>query len=78
MSRTSEIDRVDFLAGEIHALLSFVLAVAGTHPNRTLLKQHFEASSQVALAKIEMSEASDKTVSGFQYIAKEISTMFEE
>ena len=46
--RTAEVDRVDFLAGEIHALKSFALVVAATHPNREILMEHFEGSSQAS------------------------------
>ncbi len=66
------LDRVAFMAGEIHALLCFALAVAESHPNRQTLKNEFEAASQSGLAKIETTLASDKTVAGFQEVSDRI------
>jgi hypothetical protein len=51
--RSAEVGRVDFLAGEIHALLSFAAAISKTHPNPALIRVHCQAAFQVGLAKIE-------------------------
>jgi hypothetical protein len=67
--RTPEVDRVDFLSGEVHVIPSFAYALAKLHPERALLKDHFEASFQITLAKLEMSQASDQIVAGFQHVA---------
>jgi hypothetical protein len=79
--RTTDVDRLDFLVGQIQALTSFALAAAATHAEPSLLKKHFERSSQVALAKIEMTLAGEKTIAGFQHVTNEISSIlsvFEE
>jgi hypothetical protein len=55
-----------FLVGQVQALMCFAFAVAESHPNRSLLAGQFETASQVGLAKIEMTLASDQTVAGFQ------------
>jgi hypothetical protein len=69
---SADVQRVDFLVGQVQALASFALAVAATHAEPSLLKKHFERSSQVGLAKIETTLAGEKTIAGFQHVMKEI------
>lgn len=68
----SERERADYLAGRIQAILAFALAAAATHPERDLLRVHFEISSQAMLAGIEVTLAGDKTVDGFQEVTERI------
>ena len=70
--RPAEVDRLDFLIGQVLALKSFALAATATHAEHALLKKHFEMASQVALAKIEATLTSDKTIRGFQSVVDEI------
>jgi hypothetical protein len=62
----------DYISGEVHALLMFALAAANAHPDRDLLAQHFYATSQQGLARLEATTVSDKTVDGFQFVVKRI------
>lgn len=75
--RTPEVDRVDFLAGQVHALVSFALAAATTHREPLLLRAEYEKSSQTGLAKMEMSPASDRAVAGFQDVTRRILSILE-
>ena len=77
-TRTPEVNRVDFLSGEIHALFSFALAVAKTHSDREVLAAHFEGASQAALAHIEPTSASDSTISGFRFVADQLLATIRE
>jgi hypothetical protein len=73
MSRHApEVQRVDFIAGEVHALLCFALAVSTAFSDRDLLCHQFEKTSQVGLAKLETSLVGDKTVAGFQDVCGRI------
>lgn len=65
----------DFLAGEIHALLTFALAAANAHPDRDLLASHFHRASQTGLAKTEALPVSDDVIAGFQFVATRIAGM---
>jgi hypothetical protein len=65
---TEETYRLDFVVGEVHALLSFSLALAKTHPSAALAAQ-FHAASQVALADLETRPATDAVIEGFQFAA---------
>jgi hypothetical protein len=68
----TERERLDYLNGRIQALVAFALAVAATHPERDLLKAHFEISSQALLAGIEVTLAGDQTIDGFQEVTARI------
>jgi hypothetical protein len=65
---TEETDRLDFVVGEVHALLAFALAFAKTHRSAALAAL-FHTASQVALADLETRPATDGVVEGFQFAA---------
>jgi hypothetical protein len=77
MSRSTD-ERVAFLSGQVHALVSFALAVAQSFPDRALLRQEFESASQGGLAKLENSLTSDRSILGFQDVAEKIQTTLGE
>jgi hypothetical protein len=68
MPRPPEVDRVDFLTGQLHALRCFSIALAELHRSPEL-QHEAEASFQYGLASMEMKPASDKAVAGFQDVA---------
>ena len=76
--RPAEADRVDFLAGEVHALLCFALAMSEAFPDQNLLRELFEKASQTGLANLETTLVGDKTIAGFQYICERISVSLQE
>ena len=65
-------ERTFFVAGQVHALVSFALALARTHPDRELLLRAFEKSSQEGLAKAEIALTSEQVIVGFQDTAAKI------
>lgn len=66
-----ETDRLDFVVGEVHALLSFAMALATTHRSAAFAA-HFDAASQVALADLETRPAADGVIEGFQFAASSL------
>jgi len=61
-----------FLAGEVHALITFAQVLALTSQHAAGILSHFEGAEQVALATIEMQPTNDKLVEGFQFAAGQI------
>lgn len=74
----TERERIDYISGRIQALVTFAAALATVHPERDLLKAHFETASQIALAGIEVTLAGDKTVEGFQEVTAKILSILPE
>jgi hypothetical protein len=53
MADTRESENVQFLAGQVHALIGFCIAIINTHPSPAELSQHIEAAEHVTLAHVE-------------------------
>ena len=53
MADTRESENVQFLAGQVHALVGFCIAIINTHPSPAELSQHIEAAEHVTLAHVE-------------------------
>ena len=53
MADTRENENVQFLAGQVHALVGFCIAIINTHPSPAELSQHIEAAEHVTLAHVE-------------------------
>jgi hypothetical protein len=49
----TEADRVEYLAGQVHALLTFAAALMNTHPAQARLKREFQRLEKVAVAQTE-------------------------
>lgn len=62
----SEIDRLDYVTGQTHALGAFAAALARLMRDDENAKVEINASFQVALAKMENTRATDKAILGFQ------------
>src|SRR3974377_367705 len=50
---TQETENVRFLAGQVHALVGFCIAIINTHPSPADLSQHLDAVEHVTLAHVE-------------------------
>lgn len=61
-------DDIQFLAGQVHALMGFALAVIKTHPKRRALARELDLFGQVTLARSEAATVSDDFVEGVQNI----------
>ncbi len=64
--------RIDFLIGEVQALLAFAAALVKTHHDPELFARHFQAAEQAGLAKLETILALDELVEGFQFASEQI------
>lgn len=53
MADTRESENVQFLAGQVHALIGFCIAIINTHSSPAELSQHIEAAEHVTLAHVE-------------------------
>lgn len=62
----------EFLAGRIHALLAFALALIETHPNLALLEQHLAAAEQAGLAVTEATLVPDKFLDGQRQVMERL------
>lgn len=53
MADTPETENVRFLAGQVHALIGFCIAIINSHPSPGELSQHIEAVEHVTIAHVE-------------------------
>jgi hypothetical protein len=53
MADTRESENVQFLAGQVHAIVGFCIAIINTHPSPAELSQHIGAAEHVTLAHVE-------------------------
>jgi hypothetical protein len=53
MADAGETKNVRFLAGQVHALVGFCVAIINTHPSAGELSQHLDAAEHVTLAHVE-------------------------
>jgi hypothetical protein len=52
---TKETENVHFIAGQVHALVGFCVAVINSHPSPEMLGLHLDAVEHVTLAHVESS-----------------------
>ena len=57
-------EKIEFLAGRVHALLGFATAVITSHPNPSILAQHLEKIGEINLARAKSETVSDDYVEG--------------
>jgi hypothetical protein len=60
----TESEKIEFLAGRVHALLGFATAVITSHPNPTVLAQHLEKIGEINLARAETEPVAEEYVDG--------------
>jgi hypothetical protein len=56
--------KIEFLEGQIHALMGFALAMITTHPTPARLSRHLDFVGQVTLARAEGALVPDAYVDG--------------
>jgi hypothetical protein len=61
-------EKIEFLAGEVHALMGFATAIVMTHPDISELAEQIEQTAQANLALAEGSVVPDEFVEGVQHI----------
>jgi hypothetical protein len=57
-------EKLEFLAGRVHALVGFATAVITSHPNPQMLAYQLEKIGEVNLATAESQPVSDEYVDG--------------
>ena len=62
----TDAQRINFLAGQVHALVTFAGAVIKTHPNAQALRVEIDRLHQVALALTESRLVSDEYIDGMR------------
>jgi len=67
-------DDIQFLAGQVHALMGFALAIINTHPSPRTLARQLDLVGQVTLARSEASTVSDDFVEGVQNVQDRLET----
>jgi hypothetical protein len=60
---------VDFLAGQVHGLISAVLALISTHPDPATLERHLEAVNLAAQGRAGGEPVSDEFLEGMDDVA---------
>jgi len=66
-----------FIAGEVHALITFAQVLATIYPDRERLVSDFQAAAQVGLAKTENQLAGENLVLGYQHVIESIRRALE-
>jgi hypothetical protein len=61
-------EKIEFLGGQVHALVGFALAVITSHPNLAVLAQHLEQIGTTNLAVAETAAVREEYVLGVEDI----------
>ena len=64
-----EVRRVDFVAGQVHSLIGFALAMVNTHPDPTNLQAHLEKADLAAVSVAGGKFVSDDFLKGMEDVA---------
>lgn len=64
----TETENVRFLAGQMHALIGFCIAVINTHPSPAELSLHLDAVEHVTLAKVESTLVIEEFLDGVRNV----------
>jgi hypothetical protein len=75
--RMTDSEKIEFLAGRVHALLGFATAVITSHPNPSILAQHLEKIGEINLARAESETVSDDYVEGVLDIKNQLKRAVE-
>jgi hypothetical protein len=65
-------ERIQFIGGQVLALMHFATVLINTHPNRASLRKHFEFVKQVGLAKVEGQPVPDAYLDGMNEVHEQI------
>jgi hypothetical protein len=69
-----EIENVRFLAGQVHALMGFCVAVINTHPSPDDLRLHLDAVEHVTLARVESTLVIEDFLEGVRNVFDRLKT----
>ena len=70
-------EKLEFLAGQVHALVGFSLAAINTHPALATLARHLELVEQANLKRVEATKATDEYVDGLRDVFDRLKTGLE-
>jgi hypothetical protein len=70
----SDEEKIEFLGGQVHMLVSFLIAAIDAHPDPEGLSKRFESSSQIALAQTETKLLADDYIEGELNIVERLKT----
>jgi len=70
----TETENVRFLAGQVHALVGFCIAVINTHPSPTELGLHVDAAEHVTLAHVESTLVLEDFLEGVRNVFDRLKT----
>jgi hypothetical protein len=70
-------EKLEFLAGQVHALVGFAPAVITSHPNLGVLARHLEKVGQINSVSAETSLASDAYVEGVRNMQDRLKAIVE-
>jgi hypothetical protein len=73
----TQADKIEYLAGQVQALIAFAVAIISSHPDPELLAHHLDLLNQVTLASVENSLVADKYVQGVQDVQGRLTTAVE-
>jgi hypothetical protein len=71
---TQETENIRFLAGQVHALVGFCVAVINTHPSPADLNLHLEAVEHVTLARVESTLVIEDFLDGMRNVFDRLKT----
>ena len=70
-------EKLEFLAGQVHALVGFSLAAINTHPGLASLARHLELVEKSSLARVEASAVTEDYVDGLRDVFDRLKTGLE-
>jgi hypothetical protein len=70
-------EKLEFLAGQVHALVGFGLAAINTHPSLASLARHLDLAEKATLARVEASAATHDYVDGLRDVFDRLKTGLE-
>ena len=73
----TESEKIQFLGGQVHALIGFALAIIHTHPAPVRLPRHLDFVGQITLARAEGSLVSDEYLDGVQDVQNRLTHAVE-
>jgi hypothetical protein len=73
-TQKTETENVHFLAGQVHGLIGFCIAVINTHPSPANLSQHIEAVEHVTLARVESTLVIEDFLDGVRNVFDRLKT----
>lgn len=74
----TESDRLDYAIGQIAVLKAFCMCAAITHQNPTELQKGFEKFSEITVAKLLPTVASEAMLSGVEEIKTALATVLQD